>query len=326
MASAVLDRFRRNTSKKTTGTDLQEEETEEVPGRVKRKESGGNWRLSDDEQEDEVRQVRSSNPGIASAEKMALQGCSTSPQSGASISSPKELSDILIPAGASLLDGLRLLLVHHLRAACAGTENINLTAGQAELLEHHLSRLSSYAQKIVHTLAFATRFLSSAHDQDQNGGASSEREAEASTSSGRRDVLGEPQDMTEPKRSTLRLKDRELLEIYRGAQLEACREADWRGLATPRTTARSEGSVYSDSSTSKSGAITPGDAQLLRVISEAMRQPGRTPETVAAEIVQRSDGSCAGCQSQKAHAARVSATVRWPRSPPDPGQRHGHHD
>ena len=28
----------------------------------------------------------------------------------------------------------------------------------------------------------------------------------------------------------------------------------------------------------------PGDAQLLRVISEAMQQPGRTPETVAAEI------------------------------------------
>ena len=30
--------------------------------------------------------------------------------------------------------------------------------------------------------------------------------------------------------------------------------------------------------------LITGDAQLLRVISEAMRQPGRTPETVAAEI------------------------------------------
>lgn len=317
----MLDRFRRNTSKPSSS---EHEGEEDPPDRAKRKESGGNWRLSEDE--DEVRQVRHSNPGIAKAEKSGLlvQGVGTSPSGG--ISYPhKEISDILIPAGASLLDGLRLLLVHHLRAS-AGTETINLTAGQAELLEHHLSRLSSYAQKIVHTLAFATRFLSSREAEDAQNGAGG-RQADVPAASGVRDPgnvaeLQEQQERRETKRSSLRLKDRELLEIYRGAQQEACREADWRGLATPRTTARSNGSVYSDSSASKSG-----DAQLLRVISEAMQQPGRTPETVAAEIVQSSkETSCPGCQSQKARAAGVSATVRWPRPPPDPGRQSGHHD
>lgn len=322
----MLDRFRRNTSKPSSSERLEEGE-EDPPDRAKRKDSGCNWRLSEDE--DEVRQVRHSNPGIARAEKTALmaQGVGSSPTGG--ISYPhKEISDILIPAGASLLDGLRLLLVHHLRAS-AGTENINLTAGQAELLEHHLSRLSSYAQKIVHTLAFATRFLSSKEAEDAQNG-SGGREADVPAASGIRDsgsvAESQEQERRETKRSSLRLKDRELLEIYREAQQEASREADWRGLATPRTTARSNGSVYSDSSASKSG-VTPGDAQLLRVISEAMQQPGRTPEIVAAEIVQSSsEASCHGCQSQKARAAGVSATVRWPRPPPDPGRQSAHHD
>ncbi|CAK9105554.1 Putative fucosyltransferase [Durusdinium trenchii] len=237
-----------------------------------------------------------------------------------------ELPDVLIPSGASLLEGLRLLLVHHLRSS-AGSDQINLTAGQAELLEHHLERLSSYAQKIVHTLAFATRFL----PQDRSEGDREAHEVEvrsevsrggASDPRPRHDV--DVKVAAAPKRSTLRLKDRELLQIYRGAQMEACLEADWRGLVTPRTTARSDMSLYSDSSTRPESLTGDDRARVLRTLSEAMRAPGRTPSVLAAEIVETSQDTGCGCQSQKARAARkvaAAAGIGWPQPPPDPGQR-----
>mmetsp|Transcript_113436 Transcript_113436/g.315885 ORF Transcript_113436/g.315885 Transcript_113436/m.315885 type:complete len:425 (+) Transcript_113436:278-1552(+) len=90
---------------------------------------------------------------------------------------------LVIQADAPLVDGLRALLVHHLKQSI-GSSVVNLSVSQAELLEHHLARLASYAQKIVHTLAFATRFLakqrfesdaagelgSTVHDEDGGAG------------------------------------------------------------------------------------------------------------------------------------------------------------
>lgn len=312
----MLDRFRRNTSKKSTAS-MESKEEEKTKGssasspRTSRDVDHA-WQL-EDEKDEEVRQVRASSPGLAA-----------SPQSAGT--SSKELPDVLIPSGASLLEGLRLLLVHHLRSS-AGSDQINLTAGQAELLEHHLERLSSYAQKIVHTLAFATRFL----PQDRSEGDREAHEVEV-RSEVSRGGASDPRPQHEvdvkvaaaPKRSTLRLKDRELLQIYRGAQMEACLEADWRGLVTPRTTARSDMSLYSDSSTRPESLTGDDRARVLRTLSEAMRAPGRTPSVLAAEIVETSQDTGCGCQSQKARAARkvaAAAGIGWPQPPPDPGQR-----
>mmetsp|Transcript_117073 Transcript_117073/g.278104 ORF Transcript_117073/g.278104 Transcript_117073/m.278104 type:complete len:325 (-) Transcript_117073:93-1067(-) len=312
----MLDRFRqRSSSKKPSG-----KEVEATAEPAEDRDGGVAWHLAEEESGDEVLQVRSSNPGIA-AVQAAVVGSPRSGTSTVASYSHKELSfcgsDVHIPASASLLDGLRMLLVHHLRSS-AGTEHINLTTGQAELLEHHLSRLASYAQKIVHTLAFATRFLSREEQSQGSQGESPSAEADAAPPGG-----GE--ESAEPKRSTLKLKDRELLQIYRQAQMEACREADWRGLETPRTTARSE-SAHSDSSQGSRLFVKQGeDAELLRAISRAMRQPGRTPEALAAEIVDTSSGARC-CSSQKAQARRAcatSASVRWPKPLPDPGAPDG---
>ena len=55
------------------------------------------------------------------------------------VATSEEISDILIPAGASLLDGLRLLLVHHLRAS-AGT-------APRQLAKSTLTTLANLARK-----------------------------------------------------------------------------------------------------------------------------------------------------------------------------------
>mmetsp|Transcript_31191 Transcript_31191/g.72078 ORF Transcript_31191/g.72078 Transcript_31191/m.72078 type:complete len:341 (+) Transcript_31191:147-1169(+) len=339
----MLERFRSKTSSKKA----QQQQDAQAPAASDaideerschnpQTEDGGDWRLGEEESgEDEILQVRSSNAGLATSSQAGV-AAATSPRSGtstvASYSQKEPLPggiDVVVPAGSSLLDGLRLLLVHHLKGS-AGTEQISLTTGQAELLEHHLARLASYAQKIVHTLAFATRFLSTQpreeEDQSQNASGSlplnvSENPAEQSTGV-EATVSAEPR-----KRSTLRLKDRELLQIYRSAQLEASREADWRGLdPSPSCSVGSEGSDFSDASWR--GATLHGqDAELLKALSRAMRQPGRSPEALAAEIVEV-PSSIGCCRSQKAMVAQQarasSAMVRWPQSPPDPGgQRRG---
>lgn len=298
-------------------------------------EDGGAWRLAEEESgEDEILQVRSSNAGLASSVQAGVATSGGSPRSGTSTVasySQKEphlgSADIVVPGGSSLLDGLRLLLVHHLKGS-AGTDQISLTTGQAELLEHHLSRLASYAQKIVHTLAFATRFLSSqpvAEEQSPASGSLPVAGDESATDQGAGRKEAAP---VEPrKRTTLRLKDRELLQIYRSAQIEASKEADWRGLGVA-SPSRSEGSDFSDVSQLSAlyqGATTQGsDAELLKALSRAMREPGRSPEALAAEIVDSSGGfGC--CQTQKGLAAREArgapSRVRWPQSPPDPGGR-----
>mmetsp|Transcript_19676 Transcript_19676/g.40837 ORF Transcript_19676/g.40837 Transcript_19676/m.40837 type:complete len:340 (+) Transcript_19676:49-1068(+) len=333
--STMLERLRSKSSSKKS-REREEAPTPEADAdraTPAEAEDGGAWRLAEEESgEDEILQVRSSNAGLASSIQAGVATSGASPRSGTSTVasySQKEphlgSADIVVPGGSSLLDGLRLLLVHHLKGS-AGTDQISLTTGQAELLEHHLSRLASYAQKIVHTLAFATRFLSSqpvAEEQSPAAGSVPLAGDESATDQGggrKETVPVEPR-----KRTTLRLKDRELLQIYRSAQIEASKEADWRGfgVASP---SRSEGSDFSDVSALYQGATTQGsDAELLKALSRAMREPGRSPEALAAEIVDSSRGfGC--CQTQKGIAAREargarSSMVRWPQSPPDPGGR-----
>ena len=76
-------------------------------------------------------------PGNAEAKELELapQSPSVSTDIG---------DDLRIPAQASMMEGLRLLLLHHLRDP--------LSPQQMELLERHVAHLASYAEKLVNLL------------------------------------------------------------------------------------------------------------------------------------------------------------------------------
>lgn len=114
-----------------------------------------------------------------------------------------------IDANATMLDGIRSLLAHHLRNA----DVICLSESQVELLEHHSARLASYAQKIVQTITFAQHVVSQVTDAQRVYQA---REP--------------PKEVPRKKPKKLKLSDGELLSIYGKARREAEKEADWRGL------------------------------------------------------------------------------------------------
>lgn len=254
---------------------------------------------------------------------------------------------LVIQADASLLDGLRALLVHHLKRS-VGANIVSLSASQAELLEHHLARLASYATKIVHTLAFATRFLSKHNcDQDNQGtsqfsgasqgglgqgssGATNSTDmaryaagAKASTP-----AAAEPR----PPRKALKLNDDEILSLYRSAQMEASIEADWRGISGPPRMGSDGDGRSSSHRGSKGGTPTKdsdtdaksGDLEYLRMLSRAMQQPGRSPRTFTAEILDPTKDSsvvCCAPHFEPVFKAAASATALQPPAggPPDPG-------
>lgn len=117
---------------------------------------------------------------------------------------------LCIPSDASLLDGVRLLVLHHL---AKGVEDPTaMTPSQKQLFERHVSQLAGYAEQLKQTLLISPPYLT-------GGTALQEPGRDASTSSC-------PSEAPRP----LKLRDSELLEIYRVAQQEAGKEADWRGL------------------------------------------------------------------------------------------------
>lgn len=206
-----------------------------------------------------------------------------------------DLQALVIPPDATLVDGLRALLVHHLKRS-VGSSIVSLSASQAELLEHHLARLASYAQKIVHTLAFATRFLS----KQNEGGDSYPNDPQNFAAGGmmthnphyRGDGNAAQQQVQEPPkapRKSLKLSDDEILSIYRSAQEEAATEADWRGIEGPAMNTLS----------SRSGADLPppgsqqpqgGDHEYLKILSRALQEPGSENAALTAEILDPSKG------------------------------------
>jgi len=229
---------------------------------------------------------------------------------GTDVEAPQPL---IIAPDASLVDGLRALLVHHLKRS-VGSNMVSLSASQAELLEHHLARLASYAQKIVHTLAFATRFLSKQNDGPDGypnnpqqfspgpAGAPHNQQYRPGEGNGSHPAVGgQPQaDQGPPKppRKSLKLSDDEILNIYRNAQVEAAIEADWRGIEGPAAKARS----WSDgegTTRSGTGSAPPAGAQeaqgedreYLRMLSRALQEPGRSPRALTAEILDPSKGT-----------------------------------
>lgn len=153
---------------------------------------------------------------------------------------------LTILAEATLVEGLRSILAHHLRRS-VGTNVVCLSSSQADLMEHHLSRLASYAQKIVHTLSFATRFFaqSQQHMFDADGAFAGEeasgldkgplvqagdRGAEVGMHT---DPSQKPATQRHRPKKRLKLDDEELLKLYFSAQSEAQAEADWRGILGP---------------------------------------------------------------------------------------------
>jgi len=142
-----------------------------------------------------------------------------------------------------------------------GTEAMEtLTESQADLLEYHTVRLTSYAQKVVRTLAFATNFLSKdspesdaqefeliregeaeVYGEDESAprsGAAGEAVRGSSASGGAAEgcSAGEvkaPPTKRPSARKPLKLDDDEILNLYRSAQHEAAMEADWRGIQGP---------------------------------------------------------------------------------------------
>lgn len=313
--------------------------TKSIPGKTHSEPSaadngdgGGDWTLEQEESDDDkVLHVRSSGPDCAGLDSARADEQSTAASESA----------LFIPAEATLQDGLRALLVHHLKRS-VGSGNISLTTGQADLLEHHMARLASYAQKIVHTLAFATRFLM--NDQGLLGESQGESESSPRYAISNEDdeQCSMEQEVRVPKRkSTLKLRDREIMELFRSAQQEASKEADWRGITGPEvtpgspseggSTARSEGSMAARFSTQKTAVKAPDDLAFLGQVSRAMQQPGRTPETFTAEMLDSHRSSQSSpvwsCQSpqsllaQRSARSRAPAMIRWPQVPPDPGVR-----
>jgi len=289
--------------------------------------AGEDWKLDGEESgDDEVHQVRPS----AVVVETPRSGTSTVASYDQEHQSA-EVAPLVIPADAPLSDGLRALMVHHLKRA-VGSDTISLTGGQAELLEHHLARLASYAQKIVHTLAFATRFLTSDATPEPSG-EQAEADREGNSRSASRENYEEPPEPPAPRPpAVLKLKDRDILDIYRSAQLEASKEADWRGIVgAPSEGGSSSRSVPSGvdnamaTAFATQGTANQGDDVLfLREVSRVMQQPGRTPEAFAAEIIEPAGNVLGWCQSQKALAQREamkSAGIGWPQVPPDPGAR-----
>lgn len=207
-------------------------------------------------------------------------------------------SPLVIASDAPLVDGLRALLVHHLKKS-VGSDVVSLSTSQAELLEHHLSRLASYAQKIVHTLAFATRFLTSKQNEEGETGQAdgSYYPSGGSNAHWRKDGgqsnQHQQQHPPEPKapKKSLKLSDDEILNIYKNAQVEAAIEADWRGIQGPT---RASGDGTNRSGRAMPSATVPdargGDQEYLKIFSRALQEPGRSPRALTAEILDPSKG------------------------------------
>lgn len=227
------------------------------------------------------------------------------------------LDPVVIRAEAPLVEGLRTLLVHHLKRSLA-SETLSLTVSQAELLEHHLGRLVSYAEKIVHTLAFATRFLApdSKAESEPRGEASEAQDFVCSPRSST--ARSQMSQMSQPPQAkhALSLNDDEILSLYRCAQSEAQKEADWRGLAelpASRTTSAASANPVNDPTTIHGADRSAGDKLAMHLLSQAIQSRG---SVVASELVDAAPkGLCCGPQRP------VTLTVSGTRPGRSPSER-----
>jgi len=171
---------------------------------------------------------------------------------------------------------------------------VDLSVSQAELLEHHVARLASYSQKIVHTLAFATSFLARHQFEGENDAGNHQGTAPKApfASAGLPGGHARESDAVAGSAATakrqLRLSDGEILALFQSAQQEAAKEADWRGITSPaparqpvsmHTVGAAGESIQRHVTTTPCGSGAAGgsdraqDSTYLHALSHALQQP-----------------------------------------------------
>lgn len=277
------------------------------PRDVERNESRGftddawDWHLGDSETDEDAVPMKPTmaiglerpvsiiaSPGTSVVGATSPRSVSSTEASSTSVSREK---DSLAPKPSSsfvdmpLVDGLRSLLLQQLKRRLSN-EAMNLRADERELLEQHVERMHCYGQQIVETLSML-------------------RLEQSSSPFGLEDeIAGDLQPALElqpvQRQKALTLNDSEILEIYRIAQLEAGKEADWRGGMSPGLRKNGNGLV---------------ELECLQVVSQAMQQPGQSPEGIAAEIIASAPSSCAWyCRQDEVSRHGTSRSIAAPDS------------
>lgn len=194
----------------------------------------------------------------------------------------EEEKEVVIPVDASLLEGLKVILEHHLRRT--GVET--LTQPEADLLAHHLGRLASYGQKIVHTLAYSQQVVT----QTIEGLAAAAqqppapRPGDSSAQAGAEAAAEEAVQKDAPTKK-LRLSDREIMAIFKGAQREAEREADWRNIEPPNAR-NSLGDLVAGAGTDGSSLSDAAARTAARADETCASSPGARPASASTGKVQ----------------------------------------
>eukprot|EP00929_Paragymnodinium_shiwhaense_P120490 TRINITY_DN9244_c0_g1_i1.p1 TRINITY_DN9244_c0_g1~~TRINITY_DN9244_c0_g1_i1.p1 ORF type:complete len:467 (+),score=110.68 TRINITY_DN9244_c0_g1_i1:97-1497(+) len=241
-------------------------------------------------------------PGVCPPRPLSAAACAWATSvKAAGLFTPDHEEPTWIPPGASLSDCFRFVLSHQLQLRTGGGE-FTLSERQAALLDQHLDLLVTYAQKIVNTLQLTTQlfqeegapeasmaYLGKAFNRpddcyadEADLGGLDEEVIDSSNlhAAGGTDKLSRGSNcgvsgagLAEPTKASpkpqLKLRDDEILKIFRKAQQEAQSEADWRGIEGPRAALSAPGLPPPCGGTS---GLSPGETGRL---AEA-----QTPEAV----------------------------------------------
>lgn len=207
-------------------------------------------------------------------------------------------SPLIIPYDASLSEGLRLLIMHHLHGCNIDTDS--LSANELSLLQCHLPRLAQSAQKIINSLSVGASVgvLSSCPSRSRAPCAVCDEVDLHSKISG--DTLpnrmqASSQDcfgLTESRRNqckSLKLTEDEIMKLYTAAQDEAAREADWRGVQWQGddgtvTGSKCPSSLPRTDDKHRSDPLETYESSFFHVIGCVFEPTSRSPSCVAAQF------------------------------------------
>lgn len=213
-----------------------------------------------------------------------------------SASSGGQDQPLVIPADASLSEGLRMLLLHHVRRSLGSEVPVSVPPHHLSFLEDHVAWLAS------NSIAFLARFLGRLRSSE-NSEESASRRAHSSGDP-RCDPVPPPKLEPRTRKKPLKLSDDEILNIYRSAQAEAAIEADWRGIhnqtsdstgRAPSSSASSSGGVMACVAGQSSPVKLDKDREYLRMFSRALQEPGRSPRALTAEMLDPYQVGLAAC-------------------------------
>jgi len=206
-------------------------------------------------------------------------------------------SPLIIPYDASLSEGLRLLIMHHLPRC--NTKTDSLSANELSLLQCHLPRLAQSAQRIINSLSVGARVgvlssdpSGSCLQSDVRDEVDLHSKISGNTFPKRKhasfqDCSGVTESRRHPCKS-LRLTEDEIMKLYTAAQDEAAREIDWRGVQW-----QGDGTFTGSKCTSslpltddKHRCMPPEmcESSFFRVIGRAIESTSRSPSSIAAQV------------------------------------------